>query len=98
VPFAKPFSSAVAVLFVLSGAARAAPLMVQPAGLFELPQAEEPARWRYRYYRRRGDDDERPYQSPSRDDAAVQSTDPAIQMLRSSSRRGGQWVDPPPPR
>jgi len=99
VPSAKLIFSTVALMLGVSGAAYASPGIPHPAGLLELSQGFEPVRWRYRhyYYRRRGDDDERQYEALRQGDAMVQSTDPAIQILRSSSRRGGRWVDPPPP-
>jgi hypothetical protein len=98
VPSAKLIVIAVAIIVVVSWGTHASPLIPEPAGLFGLSQRSEPVRWRYRYYRRGGDDDERQYESFWRRDASVQSSDPAIEMLRSSSRRGGRWIDPPPPR
>jgi hypothetical protein len=98
VPSAKLILGTMAVVVGVSCVTHASPLIPKPAGVFELSHRFEPARWRYRHYRRGGEDDERLYEILRQRNAAVQSTDPAIQMLRSSSRRGGRWVDPPPPR
>ena len=97
-PSAKLFYAIVAITIGVSRAACAVPLIPQTATLLGTSQQFEPARWRYRYYRRGGVDEKRLYELLRQGGVTVQSADPAVQTLWSSSRRGGRWVDPPPPR
>jgi len=93
---AKLFLAIVVITVGVLEPACASPLIPKPAMLLESSQQFQPARWRYRYYYRGSLDEERLYELLRQ--GGVQSADPAVQMLRSNSRRGGRWVDPPPPR
>jgi hypothetical protein len=97
-PSAKLFFAIVVITIGMSEAACASPLILKSATLVESSQQFQPARWRYRYYRGSGLDEERLYELPRQGGTTVQSADPAIQMLRFNSRRGGRWIDPPAPR